>query len=313
MRALITGINGQDGIFLSRLLSEKGFQIIGVGSQLLPSPLLPKEVNYLRCDIRETRSLIDICFEFSPNEFYNLASISSVAESFKNPNLANEVNNLSVRRLLSSLYIEHRFNSLKFFQASSSEMFGIAVSEPQNENTQFNPVSPYAFSKLLALEECRKFRQEGFFVVSNIMYNHESIYRPEMFVTRKVTKMIAEIKKGKREKLRVGNIDAERDWGFAGDFVNAAFLAMQAKSPEDYIVATGVTHSVRDLIGIALDEVGLAGKESEIVEIDEALLRPREINRLVGDSFKIRSSLGWNPSKNFEEMIREMVAYDLVN
>ena len=311
--ALITGVNGQDGILLSRLLVKAGYQVIGIGSQSLRSSHLPEEINYISCDIRDTETLLSICDDFPLDEFYNLASISSVAESFRNPDLTNEVNNLSVARILSGLFENQRHEFLKFFQASSSEMFGIAVSEPQNENSPFRPVSPYATSKSLALEECRKFRQRGFFISSNIMYNHESIYRPETFVTRKVTKTIAEISKGKSEKLQVGNIDAERDWGFAGDFVRAAYLSMQATRAEDYIVATGVTHSVRDLIRFALDEVGLSGRELEIIEINETLLRPREINRLVGDASKAQQSLGWKPSKTFEEMIREMVAYDLRN
>ena len=312
-RAIITGVNGQDGIFLSRLLINNGYNVVGVGSQLVRSPHLPPQIEYSQCDIRDTKALFDICQSFVPAEFYNLAGVSSVAESFKRPKLTEEVNYLSVSQILNELYSTSKFASLKFFQASSSEMFGIAVSEPQNEDTPLKPVSPYAISKAMALDECRNYRKAGFFVASNIMYNHESVYRPETFVTRKVTKTIAQIKNGKAHRLKVGNIDAERDWGFAGDFANAAFLSMRTTMASDFVVATGVTHSVRDLIRFALDEVHLSGREKEIIEIDESLFRPREINRLVGDSSKARFELGWQPSKTFEDVIREMVSYDLIN
>jgi GDPmannose 4,6-dehydratase len=190
-------------------------------------------------------------------------------------------------------------------------MFGITLVEPQNENLGFNPVSPYGTSKVMALESCRQYRENGFYVSSAIMYNHESIHRPTQYVTRKISRTVAAIANGQADKLSIGNLQVQRDWGYASDYMQAAFLMLQQKVPNDYIIATGIVHSVQDLISMAFAEVGLGGRESEFLLIDEGLMRPREISRLIGDSSKARIDLGWEPTKPFAEVFRHMVLHDL--
>ena len=199
---------------------------------------------------------------------------------------------------------------LRFFQASSSEMFGIASSEPQDERTQFQPISPYAKAKYEAHKVAVEFRDKGFFLSCGILYNHESILRPVTFVTRKITSTVAAIKLGRLSKLPIGNIEVERDWGFAGDYVSAMFKIVNHNIPDDFVISSGVIHSVRDILEIAFDEAGIDGMES-FLEIDQSLIRPKEVNRLLGNSTKAKTSLGWEPKKTFEEMIREMVRHDI--
>ena len=311
-RALITGVNGQDGILLGQFLLTKGYEVAGVGSQPTRSEFLPKEIHYLPIDIRQTEAILKFVEEFEPNEIYNLASISSVARSFEEPELTWEVNAYSVDALLTPLSKSKLGSKLKFFQASSSEMFGLATIEPQNESVPFHPVSPYAQSKVSAMQSCSHQRNNGLFVACGIMYNHESIYRPKKFVTRKITSGVADIKHGRLSRLQIGNLYAERDWGFAGDYVEAMWLMLQSDQPDDFVISTGITHSVKDIVTISFEEAGLGGHELEYIELDENLLRPREVNRLVGDSSKIRRELGWTAKKSFEELIREMVRFDLL-
>lgn len=310
-RAFITGVNGQDGILLSKLLLAKGYEVAGAGSQTFKSLSLDSNVGYTQIDICQTEKIMKIVNEFRPNEFYNLASISSVSRSFEEPERTWDVNSRAVDALLLRLFQSKLSRNLRFFQACSSEMFGLSTIEPQTENVPFHPVSPYAESKVAAMKSCIAFRGKGFFVSCGIMYNHESIYRPKKFVTRKITSGVAEIKQGCLSKIQIGNIYAERDWGYAGDYVEAMWLMLQSNQPDDFVIATGLTHSVRDILSIAFDEAGLLGRELEFLELNPNLLRSREINRLVGDFSKIRQNLGWFPRKDFETLIREMVAYDI--
>ena len=311
-RAFITGVNGQDGILLANLLLDKGYEVAGIGSQQQRSGFHSPNLKYAPLDIRDTSNLVGIIGQFMPDELYNLASISSVARSFEEPDLTWEVNSRSVSDLLSKLADTSLGSDLRIFQASSSEMFGLATIEPQNENVPFHPVSPYAQSKVSAMEACREHRNNGLFVSCGIMYNHESIYRPKKFVTRKITSSVAAIKRGKVSKLHIGNIYAERDWGYAGDYIEAMWMMLQSEDPADYVISTGITHSVKDIVSISFDEVGLGGRELEYLELDENLLRPREVNRLVGDSSKIKREIGWTARKPFETLIREMVRHDLL-
>ena len=311
-RAFITGVNGQDGILLSKFLLGKGYEVAGIGSQKKQSEYHSSELKYSPLDIRDTNHLVRTIEQFMPDELYNLASISSVARSFEEPELTWEVNSRSVNDLLSNLAVSSLSSTLRIFHASSSEMFGLATIEPQNENVPFHPVSPYAQSKVSAMEACREHRNNGIFVSCGIMYNHESIYRPKKFVTRKITSSVAAIKKGKLSKLQIGNMYAERDWGFAGDYVEAMWMMLQSEDPADYVISTGITHSVKDIVSISFDEVGLGGQELDYLELDENLLRPREVNRLVGDSSKIEREIGWTAKKPFETLIREMVRHDLL-
>ena len=310
-RAFITGVNGQDGVLLSQFLLSKDYEVAGIGYQANQSSFLAPEVQYAIADICQTEQVMQIVNEFSPNEIYNLASISSVARSFEEPERTWDVNARALESLLAQLSQSSLCSHVKIFQASSSEMFGLATIEPQNEVVPFHPVSPYAESKVSALQSCRQFREKGIFISSGIMYNHESIYRPKRFVTRKITSSVAAIKFGKLSKLQIGNIFAERDWGYAGDYVEAMWLMLQSDQPNDYVISTGVTHSVKDIVSIAFDEAGLSGREIEYLELDEHLLRPREINRLVGNSSRIERDLGWTARKSLEDVIREMVRYDL--
>jgi GDPmannose 4,6-dehydratase len=311
--SLITGINGQDGIFLSRLLRSFNHIVIGIGNSSEVNNHVDKMVIYHQCDLRDTDKLIDLVTQHEVQEIYNLAAVSSVQQSFFDSGLTLEVNFNAVERLLNRLFSSKTKIGAcaRFFQASSSEMFGITSTEPQNEDLAFNPVSPYAVSKVKAFDTCRQFRDKGFHVSSAIMYNHESIYRPMHYVTRKISSVVAAIAKGAADKLTIGNLNAQRDWGYAPDYMHAAYLMLQQDVPSDYVIATGVVHSVQDLVFIAFEEVGLGGQESEFLQVDSSLMRPREISRLIGDASKARDVLGWNATKTFEEVFRDMVRHDL--
>ena len=308
---IITGINGQDGIFLSRLLIKQGYEVLGVGSQSMPTHHLPNKIRYFSIDIRNTSLLLDLIENVRPQLLFNLAGRSSVAESFKETEATFEVNGNSVIDLLNGIYSKNELRALKFFQASTSEMFGNAPDEGQSEKSPFNPVSPYAQSKLNAHLAAREFRALGYFVSSGIMFNHESIYRPVNFVTRKISSSIAKIKRGESSFFVMGNLFAERDWGFSGDFVRAMQLIIEHEIPDEFVVATGKLRSVDSLVNIALEEVGLLENKDDILRIDHNLYRPNEVNRLFGNPHKARQILGWSPKTDFEETFRGMVRYDL--
>jgi len=310
--ALITGINGQDGYFLSRILISEGYKVIGIGTRNNPSHYLDPRIQYECCDIRDVDKIVNICIKYGVFEVYNLAGVSSVAESFRNPELTKAVNFDSPSRMLTSFYTNPKLaENIRFFQASSSEMYGVSNLEPQDEDTPLAPVSPYGRWKAEMHQFCHDYAQRGFFVSSAIMYNHESFLRPTTFITRKVSRTVSEIALNLAEKLILGNLHAERDWGFAGDFAQAIRLIMKQDLPESFVVATGKTNSVLELVKIAFREVGFEGREEEFIEVNDDLLRPNEINRLVGNSMRLRKNLGWNPTLNFESIVRSMVQFDL--
>lgn len=312
--ALITGINGQDGFFLSKILINEGYRVIGIGTKTHPSLYLDKRIYYEICDIRDIDKVVNLCMKYEVFEFYNLAGISSVAESFRNPEVTKAVNFDAPSKILLSLYsIPKLAQKIKFFQASSSEMFGITAIEPQNEETPLAPVSPYGHWKAEMHQVCCDYAKKGFFVSSAIMYNHESFLRPSTFITRKVSRTVSEISLNLKTKLVLGNLNAERDWGFAGDFAQAIRLIMRQDFPEFFVLATGKTHSVLELVKIAFREVDMEGRELDFLEVNSDLFRPQEINRLVGSYARIKQKLGWMPTVEFEAIVRSMVQFDLAD
>ena len=310
-RALVLGVNGQDGILLSQLLLERGFTVFGVGFQSLPSIHLRSEVNYQSIDIRETEKISKLISESKIERVYNLAGLSSVAESFLNPVEFMEINYLAVKGLLEEIFSDSRNEALRFYQASSSEMFGLALENPQSETTAFNPVSPYAESKVKAHIESENFRKSGFFVSCGILFNHESTFRPERFISRKISSSVARISLGLQSQLVVGNIEARRDWGAAKDYVDAMNRILEHSKPDVYVVATGKLHSVKEMITLALQRVGLHERFDELVSFDENLLRPTEAMEICGNPSKIQSELGWSAKTDLKTLIHEMVDYDL--
>jgi len=308
---LILGINGQDGILLSNFLRAKGKRLFGVGNQSNPSQHLPGEVKYYSYDIRNTEKITDLIKSQKIDHVYNLASQSSVAQSFLEPEKTHEINALAVRNLLTSIFHDEGNSDLRFFQASSSEMFGPTSTGMQSETTEFNPKSPYAESKVEAHLLCNDFQSDGYKVYCGILFNHESIYRPTHFVTRKVTTAIARIKLGLQKELEIGNLEATRDWGSARDYVAAMHLILSSETPDDYVIATGKSHSVRDLISISLRHVDLEDSFEELVKVDTTLLRTGDVKKTIGDSRKIKNSLGWEATTSFSELIYEMIQHDL--
>ena len=308
---LILGVNGQDGILLSNFLRSKGERLFGVGNQSNPSQHLPKEVKYYSYDIRNTEKITDLIKSQRINHVYNLASQSSVAQSFLEPEITFEINALAVRSLLMGIFHDEGNSNLRFFQASSSEMFGPTSTGMQSETTELNPKSPYAESKVEAHLLCNDFRSDGFKVYCGILFNHESIYRPTHFVTRKVTTAIARIKLGLQKQLEIGNLEATRDWGSARDYVAAMHLILNSETPDDYVIATGKSNSVRDLISISLRHVDLEDSFEELIKVDTTLLRTADIKKTIGDPRKIKSSLGWEATTSFSDLIYEMIQHDL--
>jgi len=308
---LILGINGQDGILLSNFLRTKGEHLFGVGNQSNPSQHLPEEVKYYSYDIRNTEKITDLIKSQKIDHVYNLASQSSVAQSFLEPEKTHEINALAVRNLLTSIFHDEGNSDLRFFQASSSEMFGPTSTGMQSETTEFNPKSPYAESKVEAHLLCNDFQSDGYKVYCGILFNHESIYRPTHFVTRKVTTAIARIKLGLQKELEIGNLEATRDWGSARDYVAAMHLILNSETPDDNVIATGKSHSVRDLISVSLRHVDLEDSFEELVKVDTTLLRTGDVKKTIGDSRKIKNSLGWEATTSFSELIYEMIQHDL--
>jgi len=306
-RAIIAGIAGQDGTYLAELLLEKGYRVLGFLKKDddasffsgMKSDVILEETELVRKEdiVRWTRL-------FLPDEIYNFAGISFVPDSWGDPYRTFQVNTLLVAAFLE--VIKDHCPGSRFYQASSSEIFGNPPESPQTERTPHNPMTPYGVSKLAAHQLVGLYRRmHKVFAVSGILYNHESPRRPDRFVTQKIAAAAAEISRGRTEKLRLGNIDAQRDWGFAGDFVKGIWLMLQADTADDYILATGVTHSIRDFLDIAFRHVGLDWKEW--VEIDSALIRPVDVGLLVGDASKARKSLGWEARVTFEELAKMMV------
>jgi GDPmannose 4,6-dehydratase len=313
MRALITGVTGQDGSYLAEFLLEKGYEVYGLVRRSSLEKfdriqLCIDKINLVEGDLTDQSSLDSVMHAVKPDEVYNMAAQSFVPVSYSQPVLTADVTGLGVVRVLEA--IRRHQPKAKFLQASSSEMYGKVQESPQNENTRFYPRSPYGASKVFAHHITVNYRESyGLFACSAISFNHESPRRGLEFVTRKVTYQVARIKCGLASKLTMGNLEAKRDWGFAGDYMRAMWLVLQQATPEDYVIATGETHSVRELLEVAFAAAGLDWRSH--VEIDPKLIRPAEVDYLCGDATKVRQKLGWEPTVGFEQLIEMMVAADL--
>lgn len=312
-RALITGITGQDGSYLAELLLEKGYRVYGLVRRSSTVNFeriahFQGQVEILSGDLLDQNSLLYALREAQAQEVYNLAAQSFVQTSWTQPVLTGDVTALGVTRMLEAV---RAFNpEARFYQASSSEMYGKVQAVPQSEDTPFYPRSPYGVAKVYGHWATVNYRESyGMFAASGILFNHESPRRGLEFVTRKVTDGVARIKLGLQREIRLGNLDAQRDWGFAGDYVRAMWLMLQQDAPDDYVVATGSTYSVRDLVETAFRRVGLDWQE-HVVQ-DPRYMRPAEVDLLVGDATKARTELGWAPEVDFEELIGMMVDADL--
>jgi GDPmannose 4,6-dehydratase len=311
--ALITGITGQDGSYLAEFLLEKGYRVVGMTRRSSTDSMeriehLQDRIELLQGDILDQASLVAAIQAAKPTEVYNLAAMSFVPTSWNQPVLTGEFTGLGVTRMLEA--VRQVDPSIKFYQASSSEMFGKVREVPQNELTPFHPRSPYGVAKAYGHFLTVNYRESfGIFAVSGILFNHESPRRGLEFVTRKISDGVARISLGMSKELRMGNLDARRDWGFAGDYVRAMWAMLQQPVPCDYVIATGIDHSVRDVCRIAFERVGL--DYEKYVVLDEHLLRPAEVDHLLGDPTKARQELGWEPTVNFEELICMMVDADV--
>lgn len=307
--ALITGITGQDGSYLAELLLEKGYRVVGMvrrSSTLTDERIahLAGSIELVQGDLLDEASLVAALREARPGEVYNLAAQSFVPTSWNQPVYTGEVTGLGVTRLLEALRQVDR--EIRFYQASSSEMYGQVRESPQTELTPFHPRSPYGVAKAYAHFLTVNYRESfGLFAVAGILFNHESPRRGSEFVTRKVARAAARIAQGSDERLCMGNLEARRDWGFAGDYVRAMWLMLQQEQPADYVIATGVAHSVRELCEIAFAHVGLDYQAHVVV--DPALFRPAEVEHLLGDARKAHEQLGWQPEMGFREMVNMMV------
>jgi GDPmannose 4,6-dehydratase len=311
--ALITGITGQDGSYLAELLLEKDYRVVGMTRRSSSSAHeridhLAGRIELVQGDLLDQASLVEALNTAQPDEVYNLGAQSFVPTSWNQPTLTAEFTALGVTRLLEAIRQVDR--SIRFYQASSSEMFGKVREAPQNEQTPFYPRSPYGVAKVYGHFITVNYRESyDLFAASGILFNHESPRRGHEFVTRKVSDAVARIKLGQQRELRLGNLDAERDWGFAGDYVRAMWLMLQSDEPRDYVVATGETHSVRELCEIAFARVGLDYRDH--VVIDQTFIRPAEVDRLLGDAGKARRELGWEPEVSFQRLVHMMVDADM--
>ncbi|MBM4267589.1 MAG: GDP-mannose 4,6-dehydratase [Deltaproteobacteria bacterium] len=311
--ALITGITGQDGSYLAEVLLEKGYRVVGMvrrSSTENFSRIEPfrDRLELEQADLLDQYSLIDLLARTKPDEVYNLAAMSFVPTSWSQPVLTTEFDAVGVTRILEAIRLTNP--EIRFYQASSSEMFGKVREVPQRETTPFHPRSPYGVAKVYGHYITVNYRESyGLFACSGILFNHESPRRGKEFVTRKVTDGVARVKLGLAKELRLGNLDARRDWGFAGDYVKAMWLMLQQDTPEDYVVATGEQHTVRELVEIAFDHVGLDWRR--YVKEDKALYRPAEVDTLLGDSTLARENLGWKPEVSFDALVRMMVDADV--
>jgi GDPmannose 4,6-dehydratase len=312
-RAIITGITGQDGSYLAELLLSKGYEVVGTVRRASAPNFwriqhLLDRITIKAADLLDQLSLIRLVDDVRPHELYNLAAMSFVPASWEQPMLTGEFNAQGVTRVLEA--VRQVDPSIRLYQASSSEMFGKVREVPQTELTPFYPRSPYGVSKVFAHYITVNYRESyDLFAVSGMLFNHESPRRGLEFVTRKVTDGVARVKLGLTTTLSLGNLDAHRDWGFAGDYVNAMWLMLQQDAADDYVIATGISHSVRDLVEVAFTHVGLDWHKH--VTLDPKLIRPAEVDRLIGDSSKARAQLGWTPSLDFQGLIKMMVDADL--
>ena len=312
-RALITGVTGQDGSYLAELLLEKDYEVFGMTRRASTENVdriahLTDRITLLQGDLLDSSSLAAALHEARPTEVYNLAAQSFVPTSWNQPVLTAEFTALGVTRMLEAIRTVD--TETRLYQASSSEMFGKVREVPQNESTPFHPRSPYGVAKVYGHHISVNYRESyGLFAVSGILFNHESPRRGLEFVTRKISDGAARIKLGLASELRLGNLEAERDWGFAGDYVEAMWLMLQQDVPEDFVVSSGVAHTVRDFARLALEHAGLDWERH--IKVDPAFIRPAEVDQLIGDSSKARSKLGWEPTVAFSELVRMMVDADV--
>lgn len=315
--ALVTGITGQDGSYLAELLISKGYRVVGLKrrTSLISTDRLDHIYdNPMFCleyySLHDPTTLYRLLEKYEPDEFYNLGAQSHVRVSFDVPIETVDTIAMGTLRILEAIRFVNK--DIRVYQASSSEMYGDNPSYPQDEKTEFMPASPYACAKLFAHNLCRNYRESyGMHISSGILFNHESPRRGETFVTRKITLAAARIKSGLQDKLYLGNLDAKRDWGFAGDYVNAMWMMMQQDSPDDYVIATGETFTVKDFLNKVFDIADL--DVDRYVEIDERLFRPHEVPLLLGDASKARKVLGWSPTVNLDGLARMMYESDLAN
>ncbi|HET9789762.1 MAG TPA: GDP-mannose 4,6-dehydratase [Candidatus Angelobacter sp.] len=313
MRALITGITGQDGSYLAEFLLEKGYEVYGIVRRSSLEKFdrieaITEKIRFVEGDLTDQSSLDQALQQLKPDELYNLAAQSFVPVSWNQPVLTADVTGLGALRVMEA--IRKHSPQTKFLQASSSEMFGKVLEKPQTEKTPFHPRSPYGVAKVFGHHITVNYRESyGIYACSSICFNHESPRRGSEFVTRKVTQTVAKIKLGVADKLKMGNIDAQRDWGFAGDYIRAMWLMLQQPHADDYVIATGETHSVQELLELAFSRAGLDWKK--YVEIDPKLVRPAEVDYLCGDASKAKKVLGWTPQVNFKELVEMMVDADL--
>src|SRR5215217_2963002 len=311
--ALITGITGQDGSYLAELLLEKGYEVHGMGRRASTEKFdriehLRDKITLHQADLLDQRSLVDALRASDPAEVYNLAAMSFVAVSWVQPTLTAEFSGVGVTRILEA--VREVCPETRFYQASSSEMFGKVLETPQTESTPFYPRSPYGVAKVYGHHITVNYRESyDMHLASGILFNHESPRRGLEFVTRKITWHAAAIKLGQRDELRLGNLDAKRDWGYAQDYVEAMWMMLEQDTPEDFVIATGETNTVRRCVEIAFDQAGLEWEP--YVKIDDSLKRPAEVDLLVGDPSKAKRVLGWEPRTSFEELIRLMVDADM--
>jgi len=316
-KALITGITGQDGHHLTKLLLSKGYEVHGLVNGQRNSreegfvKLFP-EAKLYRGDLTDFSSLLQVINSVDPDEVYNLGAISFVGLSFQQPELTANITGLGTLRLLEAIRKSGKASKVRFYQASSSEMFGKVRETPQTELTPFHPRSPYGVAKTFAHYTCVNYREAyGMHISSGILFNHEGEYRGHEFVTRKITSNIAKIKLGMQEKFSLGDLTPRRDWGYAGDYVEAMWQMTQQEKPDDFVIATGITHSVREFIEAAISSAKLPGRIEDYVEYDETMIRPSEVDLLIGDATKASKILNWTPKKTFEDLAEIMVANDL--
>jgi GDPmannose 4,6-dehydratase len=318
--ALITGINGMDGSHLADFLLTKGYKVFGIERRtsirnVVNTKHLKDNITILTADLTDQASLLRALFQVNPDEIYNLAAQSFVGESFKSPVNTSDVTGLGVLRMLEAIREYDRMHpygrEIKFYQASSSEMFGKVQETPQTETTPFYPRSPYGVAKLYGHWITKNYREAySMYNVCGILFNHESERRGVEFVTRKISDGVAKIKLGLQDHITLGNLDAYRDWGYAPDYVEAMWLMMQQDVPKDYVIATGESHSIKEFLDIAFDEIGIKDWKSYIKQ-DERFMRPSEVDHLIGDATKAKEDLGWEPKTSFDSLVRKMVRNDI--
>ncbi len=315
--ALITGITGQDGHHLTKLLLEKDYLVHGLvngqrnSREESFSKLFPEVVLH-RGDLTDFSSLLNVIQSCQPSEIYNLGAISFVGLSFQQPELTANVTGLGCLRILEAIRKAGGEKEIRFYQASSSEMFGKVRETPQSEMTPFHPRSPYGVAKTFAHYSCVNYREAyGMHISCGILFNHEGEFRGHEFVTRKITSNVARIKLGKQKRFALGDLNPRRDWGYAGDYAEAMWLMVQQEVPDDFVIATGKSWSVREFVVAALEAAQLEGDIERYLDFDKELIRPSEVNLLVGDSSKAKKVLGWSPKTNFENLVQLMVENDL--